>query len=77
MTAKQILEELRGDTPKRTFASQLGITPRMLTHIYKGTRHIGEKTIRGLVEAYPQRKDELLAIFLSRNGNNSPTTGTN
>lgn len=77
MSTRQLLEELRGDIPTSIFAKQIGITPRMLYHIYRGTRHIGEKTIRGLIKNYPNRSDELMCLFLSQNGNNSTQEGTN
>lgn len=69
MTACEILNELRGNKQPAEFARELGISRRMLDYVCMGKRRLGAKTLRGLLNRYPERKDELTEVFLSQNVN--------
>ena len=63
MTIQTFLDSLRGEQRMGEFAKQIGISHRMLNAIYAGERFPGRKTLRGLLRAYPQHRDEILALL--------------
>ena len=59
----QLMQELQGADSQERFARQIGVAQRTISAIYLGERRPGLKVLRGLVRVYPERADELQALF--------------
>ncbi|MGI6377441.1 MAG: hypothetical protein GXY68_04510 [Chloroflexi bacterium] len=70
MELVELMHELQGRKPVALWAQELGINRSTLNKIYRGKRGPGRAVVRALVRRYPERRDEILSLFLSRNGDN-------
>ena len=59
-----LLDSLRGTITKREFVRRVGITHRALNYIEAG-RKPGRRVIQRLIDAYPERRAEILDTFLT------------
>jgi len=63
MGQQEFLRELQGSMTQTEFANHLGISQPMLSMVLAGQRPGGKSLIRGLLRAYPNRRDEIIALF--------------
>lgn len=59
-----LLYSLRGKMSKREFARHLGFSQRALEYIEAGRRP-GRRVIQRLIQAYPERREEIVQTFLT------------
>ena len=60
-----LMRELQGGDSQERFARRIGVAQRTISAIYCRQRRPGEKVLRGMARAYPERASELQALFLS------------
>lgn len=61
----ELMQTLQGDATQEEFAAMLGITQTAVSAIYRGARDPGVKVLRGLVQAFPERSEEITASFFA------------
>jgi len=71
MSAVELLRECQGKMSIGEFARHLGIGRSTLSMIYRGQRNPGRLVLKRLAEKYPERREEIAALFLSPNGHDS------
>lgn len=64
MTLAELMRQLQGEQSVRAFADELGLSPSTLDKIYAGRREPGRRVIRALVAKYPERREQVLSLFL-------------
>lgn len=64
MDKLDFLRELQGDMTQTQFADVLGVTQSYLSRIYLGKREAGRDVIANLLRAFPDQKDQIVALFL-------------
>ncbi len=60
-----LLDSLRGAMNKRQFARHLAMSTRALNYIEAGRRP-GRRIIQRLIQAYPERREEIVNTFLGQ-----------
>jgi len=71
MSAIELLRKCQGGMSIGEFARHLGIGRSTLSMIYLGQRNPGRLVLRQLANKYPDRRQEIAALFLSPNGHDS------
>ena len=66
MEFSDLFGELMGGQTGDEFAAALGIKRRQVCYLLAGRRNPGYRTIDGLVRAFPERREDILAAFLNR-----------
>jgi len=62
----EIVREIRGDKTQKEFARLLGVSQRVISAIERGELSPGGKVLRALLKVTPERREELLSLFLSQ-----------
>jgi len=76
MTLVELLDNCRGDMTKSAFAECLGISMRMMTAMYGGERRAGRLVLRRLAKRFPEKREEIMTVFLAENGHERATAST-
>lgn len=63
MDTRELLEELKGGQSRTDFAARLGLNPSTVSKLLLGKRVGGRAVLAGLIAAYPERQDEIVAVF--------------
>jgi len=66
MEFSDLFRELMGNQTGTQFAATIGIERRQVCYLLAGRRNPGYRTIDGLVRAFPERREDILAAFLDR-----------
>jgi len=70
MDERELLRELKGSRSNLEMAKLIGTSRAAVRMILGGHRRAGRKVVRGLVAAFPDREDDIIAVFLGRGGHN-------
>ncbi len=76
MTIEQLVRELQGDMSQEELAQRLGVTQAMVSALLLGKRGLGRKVAIGMMQAFPERQDDILSLFLSQSNNNRSSATT-
>lgn len=76
MNRSELLDQLRGDMTKGDFAERLGISDRMLTALYAGNRNAGRAVLKALIGEFPERRQEIVDVFLLSDENDCSSVST-
>lgn len=63
----KLIGEIKGEHTQVEFAKILGVAQSTVSDILRRKRAPGQKFLRGLLRYAPERREELLALFLSQN----------
>lgn len=66
MNQIDLVQELQGDRSQEEFAQLLGVTQVHVSYVLSGKRNVGHKMIRGLLCAFADRRDEIVAVFFGQ-----------
>jgi transcriptional regulator with XRE-family HTH domain len=58
-----LLNDLKGAMSQIEFAELLGVSQPTICAILRGRRGIGKKTLKGLLRAFPDRKQDIISNF--------------
>lgn len=72
----ELLDELRGKMNKSAFSAHVGISRRMLSKLYARDRKLGTRTMTRLLRMYPEQRDRIIGVFLSRDEHSCAETNT-
>ena len=64
-----LMRELQGIETNGQFAARLGLSESTISYLYSGDREPGYKVARALTEAFPERAEEIKALFLAQKYN--------
>mgnify|MGYP000934973357 CR=1 FL=1 len=62
-TLTELMRELQGAESQEAFARRIGVAQTLISKIYRGERDPGIKVARGLAKAFPERIDDIQALF--------------
>jgi len=70
MDVRELLRELQGSRSSYEMAELMGVSPSTVRMILTGQRGMGREVMARLIAAFPERRDEILAVFLDQGGHN-------
>lgn len=65
MVYRDLLRRLQGEMTQQEMAAKLGITQSALSRMFAGEFLPGRETIQAMVNAYPERREEILGVFFT------------
>jgi hypothetical protein len=63
MRLAELARRYQGRRTNHQFAQLMGVDPSLLTRLYKGRLGDSPRIMRGLLRAFPESRDEVLALL--------------
>lgn len=67
VTWPELIRQIKGERTQKEFAVLLGIGQSSVSDLLNGKRTPGGKALRALLAVAPDRREELIALFLQSN----------
>ena len=60
-----LIRQLMGDMSQGDFAARVGVSEAMISYMLSGQRDPGLVTVRGLIRAFPEKRQQIAETFLA------------